>query len=81
MSLSAGLRRRVESWARPRAPEPLPVRLDRRRIYILPTAFGWFLVALLATMAVGALNYNNNPALLLCLLLTRRKVVVPSQAV
>ena len=69
MSLSAGLRRRVESWARPRAPEPLPVRLDRRRIYILPTAFGGFLVALLATMAVGALNYNNNPALLLCLLL------------
>lgn len=69
MSLSAGLRRRVESWARPRAPESLPVRLDRRRIYILPTAFGWFLVALLATMAVGALNYNNNPALLLCLLL------------
>ncbi|MDC7805511.1 DUF58 domain-containing protein [Luteimonas sp BLCC-B24] len=69
MSLSAGLRRRVESWARPRAPEPLPVRLDRRRIYILPTAFGGFLVALLVTMAVGALNYNNNPALLLCLLL------------
>ncbi len=68
-SLATRLRRRVEGWARPRRPESLPVRLDRRRIYILPTAFGWFLVALLATMAVGALNYNNNPALLLCLLL------------
>ncbi|MCD9028412.1 DUF58 domain-containing protein [Luteimonas sp. BDR2-5] len=68
-SLAQRVRRRAEAWARPRGPETLPVRLDRRRIYILPTAFGWFLVALLATMAVGALNYNNNPALLLCLLL------------
>lgn len=66
---AAGLRRRIESWARPRRPEALPVRLDRRRIYILPTAFGWFVVLLLTTMAIGALNYNNNPALLLCLLL------------
>ncbi|WP_101926699.1 MULTISPECIES: DUF58 domain-containing protein [Luteimonas] len=63
------VRRRVEGWARPRRPEALPVRFDRRRIYILPTAFGWFGIALLATMAIGALNYNNNPALLLCLLL------------
>lgn len=69
VSSTTGLRRRLASWARPRRPEPLPVRLDRRRIYILPTAFGWFLVALLATMAVGALNYNNNPALLLCMML------------
>ena len=63
------LRERVAGLARPRAPEPLPARLDRRRIYILPTAFGLFLGALLATMALGALNYNNNPALLLALLL------------
>lgn len=69
MPAFAGLRRRVESWARPRRPEALPTRLDRRRIYILPTGFGAFVTALLATMAIGALNYNNNPALLLCLLL------------
>lgn len=69
MSMFAGLRRRMEGWARPRRPETLPARLDRRRIYILPTGFGAFVAALLLTMAVGALNYNNNPALLLCLLL------------
>lgn len=69
MPAFAGLRRRIEGWARPRRPEALPVRLDRRRIYILPTGFGAFLSALLGTMAIGALNYNNNPALLLCLLL------------
>ena len=65
----SGLRARLEALARPRGPEPLPVVFDRRRIYVLPTAFGAFFVALLAVMLVGALNYNNNPALLLALLL------------
>ena len=60
---------RLQQLARPRTPEALPARLDRRRIYVLPTAFGLFFFALLLTMGVGALNYNNNPALLLCLLL------------
>lgn len=55
--------------ARPRAREPLPVRFDRHRVYVLPTGFGLFFAALLATMSLGALNYNNNPALLLALLL------------
>jgi len=55
--------------ARPRAAETLPVKLDRRRVYIVPTGFGWFFTALLFAMTLGALNYNNNPALLLALLL------------
>ncbi|WP_027081365.1 DUF58 domain-containing protein [Luteimonas mephitis] len=63
------MRRRALAWARPRHPEPLPVLLDRRRVYILPTAFGGFFGLLLLAMLVGALNYNNNPALLLALLL------------
>lgn len=64
-----GWRRRLELMARPRRSESLPVALDRRRVYILPTAFGWFFLLLLLAMALGALNYNNNPALLLALLL------------
>lgn len=66
------LRQRLRSlqWlARPRQPEALPVQLDRHRIYVLPTGFGLFLAGLLATMLLGALNYNNNPALLLALTL------------
>jgi uncharacterized protein (DUF58 family) len=63
------LRRRFESWARPRQPELLPVLFDRRRIYVLPTRFGLFFALSLLVMGVGALNYNNNPALLLALLL------------
>ncbi len=65
----ARLARRFARLARPRAPETLPVRLDRRRIYVLPTRFGLFFAALVFAMALGALNYNNNPALLLALLL------------
>ena len=55
---------------RPRAPEPLPIAIDRRRVYVIPTGFGLFFALLLATMGVGALNDNNNPALLLALLLS-----------
>ncbi len=54
---------------RPRQPEPLPARFDRNRVYVLPTRFGLFYAALLLTMLAGALNYNNNAALLLGLLL------------
>lgn len=64
---------RVPHWmrrfVRPRATEPLPIRLHRRRIYVLPTRYGLFFALLLATMTLGALNYNNNPALILCFLM------------
>ncbi|UHQ18395.1 DUF58 domain-containing protein [Lysobacter sp. KIS68-7] len=63
------LRRRIERFARPREPEAFPVELHRGRIYVLPTPFGLFFAMLLAAMGLGALNYNNNPALLLMLLL------------
>jgi len=58
---------RLQLLARPRRPEALPQRLDRHRIYVLPTRFGLFVAVLLAAMLLGALNYNNNPALLLAL--------------
>ena len=70
MAMSAPrLRAHFETWARPRQPETLPARIDRRRVYVLPTRFGLFFALLLAAMGLGALNYNNNPALLLVLLL------------
>ena len=34
------MRARLQSWARPRHPEALPVQFDRRRVYVLPTRFG-----------------------------------------
>src|SRR5688500_5838393 len=61
--------RRLPALTRLRQPEVLPVRLDRRRIYVLPTGFGVAFGLLLVVMLVGALNYGNNPAVLLTCLL------------
>ena len=61
--------RRLPALTRLRQPEPLPIELGRRRIYILPTAFGLGFGVLLLVMLVGALNYANNAALLLTCML------------
>jgi len=61
--------RRLPALTRLKRPETPPILLDRRRIYVLPTRFGLLYSAVLATMLLGALNYNNNPALLLTCLL------------
>jgi uncharacterized protein (DUF58 family) len=61
--------RRLPSLTRLRRPEPLPILLHRRRIYIVPTGFGMGFSVLLAVMLVGALNYANNAALMLTCLL------------
>lgn len=61
--------RRLPSLTRWRAPEPLPIALHPRRIYVLPTRFGLMFGTMLVTMLLGALNFNNNAALLLTFLL------------
>lgn len=61
--------RRLPALTRLKRVETLPIRLDRRRIYVLPTRFGLLLSAVLVVMLLGALNYNDNPALLLTCLL------------
>lgn len=63
------LERFIPALARLRRADSLPVELDRRRIYVVPTRFGMGLALLLLVMLVGALNYANNPALLLTCLL------------
>ncbi|MEO8672318.1 MAG: DUF58 domain-containing protein [Tahibacter sp.] len=61
--------RRLPALTRLRAPEGLPIELHRRRIYVIPTRFGAVFALMLAVMSLGALNYNNNAALLLTCLL------------
>lgn len=64
-TLAARLRRWLPILERGRTPEPLPVCLDRRRVYIVPTRAGLGFGILLVAMLAGALNYQNNAALLL----------------
>ncbi|NOR20453.1 MAG: DUF58 domain-containing protein [Xanthomonadales bacterium] len=52
-----------------RGPLVLPFELEYRHIYILPTSFGWGFGLMLAFMALGGLNFNNNMALMLVFLL------------
>lgn len=67
--LLARAERHLPALVRLRRKEALPIRLDRRRIYVLPSRFGYAFGVLLAVMLLGALNYGNNPALLLTCLL------------
>jgi len=53
-----------------RAPEALlPIRLNRRRIFILPTRQGLLFLFVLFAMLLGSINYNNNLGFLLVFLL------------
>ena len=69
MAIARSLSGRLLALARPRDPETLPAHFDHRRIYVVPTRFGLFFAVVLVAMLLGALNYNNNPALLMALVL------------
>lgn len=59
MQLGAALQERFIRWAlRVRSPEPAPVVLTQRRVYVLPTRAGIGYAASLLVMLLGAINYN-----------------------
>ncbi|MDQ2694184.1 MAG: DUF58 domain-containing protein, partial [Pseudomonadota bacterium] len=63
-------RRRFEDWVNRRLkPQRTPILLHRRRIYILPTGFGYTFAAMLAVMLLWAINYNNSMGFVLTFLL------------
>lgn len=50
---------RFAVWAlRTRPPEPVPVVLSQRRVYVLPTRGGLLYAVSLIVMLIGAINYN-----------------------
>ncbi|MCC6172276.1 MAG: DUF58 domain-containing protein [Gammaproteobacteria bacterium] len=67
---SRTLETRAAGWARRRQGEDrLPVVLQRRRLYILPTRAGAGFAVLLLAMLIAGLNYANSLALLLAFVL------------
>ena len=52
-----------------RGPMTPPFELEYRHVFVLPTRFGWGFGFMLVFMALGALNFNNNMALMLVFLL------------
>ncbi len=71
---------RMASWVRRRQGlDVLPLTLQRRRIYILPTRAGVGFMLLLLLMLVAGLNYANSLALLLTFLLVGFSLVSMQQ--
>lgn len=65
------LRKRMAAWVRRRqGADTLPLTLQRRRLYILPTRAGMGFLILLFFMLVAGLNYANSLALFLTFLLS-----------
>ena len=59
MGFAATLKNRFTIWAlRGRPPEPSPVVLTQRRVYVLPTAAGLACASALMVMLIGAINYQ-----------------------
>jgi uncharacterized protein (DUF58 family) len=74
------LRRRTAQWMRRRqGPDQLPVRLERRRLYILPTRAGVAFGVLLLLMLLAGLNYANSLTLFLTFLLAAFALVAMQQ--
>lgn len=66
----AALGRRARDWARRRqGADQLPLSLERRRIYILPTGLGTIYAFALFTMLLASLNYGNSMGFALTFLL------------
>jgi uncharacterized protein (DUF58 family) len=55
--------------------DSLPISISRRRVYILPTRFGFMLGVILVAMLVAGLNYNSNLALAFAFLLSSMAMV------
>lgn len=62
------LDRRLPNLTRRHRNESLPITLNQRRIYIVPSGFGLFFAVMMLAIMAGALNYQNNGALLFGLL-------------
>lgn len=62
------LDRRLPNLTRRHRNERLPITLNQRRVYIVPSGFGLFFALMMVAILAGALNYNNNGALLFGLL-------------
>jgi uncharacterized protein (DUF58 family) len=75
--LRSALDARLQAWIRRRqGMDADPTRLDRRRIYILPTPLGIAYATMLFAMVLGGLNYGNNLGLALAFLLVSLGLVV-----
>ncbi|MCU5787925.1 DUF58 domain-containing protein [Alloalcanivorax marinus] len=58
-----------QRWLDRRLPRARQVRLDQRRIFILPTGYGYLYLLVAVLLFFGGINYENNLILGLCFLM------------
>ncbi len=69
--LTSGLRNGVRNWAlRRQGADRLPLTLQARRVYIVPTSAGWTFALLILVTFVAGMNYGNGLAMLFSFWLT-----------
>jgi uncharacterized protein (DUF58 family) len=67
---------RLRAWsARRHGRDSLPIKIHRRRVYILPTRFGIMLALTLSAMLIAGLNYNSNLGLAFAFLMASVAIV------
>jgi uncharacterized protein (DUF58 family) len=67
---------KLRAWsARRHGRDSLPIKISRRRIYILPTRFGVMLASMLVAMLIAGLNYNSNLGLAFAFLMVSLALV------
>lgn len=70
LALRRSLNEQFIRWAlRVRPPEPTPIHLTQRRVYVLPTRTGVLYAVSLLVMLIGAINYNLSLGYVLVFLL------------
>lgn len=61
---------RIDAWVLARVKrQPGPIEIPRRRVYIVPTRFGYGFAVMGLVMLMGAMNYSNSMAFALTFLL------------
>ena len=69
-------RQRIDSWIAQRNPASRgKITLHNRRLYILPTRFGYLYACMLLVLLLAAINYENSMAFALTFLLTALGIV------
>lgn len=74
--MPAAFRQRMDNWISLRNPPSSgAIKLRNRRLYILPTRFGYLYTAMLLVLLLAAINYQNSMAYALTFLLTALGIV------
>ena len=76
LALPSRIRQRIDRWIETHNPPDRDrILLHNRRLYILPTRFGYMFAVMLMGMFVAAINYQNSMGFVLVFMLTALGII------